>query len=199
MRVGPPWRDSLSEEEERPDLSLSHFSLWRILLDCSDDSFLTCPFRIVLTQVFFILTDPECTSQGVSSLAFYKIPPCIYTLQGGKLQIAYRKFGVNKMHIWLLCMWFSWPLFLSQSRAYSVLVFGSPWPLEVRISPSHFGNLVLLAGHLSVPVLHTPDAHIPFLVQDHACFKAGDFIEHLLYAGSFARIWHRPCDKVPVV
>ena len=72
--------------------------------------------------------------------------------------------------------------------------------LEVRISPaSHFGNVVLLGGRLSVPVLHTPEAHIPFLVQVHACFKAGDFIEHLLYAGSFASSWHGPCAKVPIV
>lgn len=70
---------------------------------------------------------------------------------------------------------------------------------EVRISPaSHFGNLVLPAGHFSIPVLHTPDAHIPFLVQDHACFKAGDFVEHLLCAGSFTRSWHSPRAKVPI-
>lgn len=46
--------------------------------------------------------------------------------------------------------------------------------LEVRLSPaSHFGNLVLLAGRLSVPVLCTPDAHVPFPVHPGLVSRQG--------------------------
>lgn len=71
--------------------------------------------------------------------------------------------------------------------------------LEVRIPPAfHFGNLVLLAGRLSVPILRTPDAHVPFLVHPGLASRQGTLLSTCCMLGPSLGAGTVPVPRCPL-